>query len=162
MVSSTTILWLLVGLAAVWDVSQRRIPNRLVVIGLLLGAAFQTQSSGIAGLGLALLGAATGLALLILPFVLRVMGGGDVKLTMLCGAFLGWLGVIEVTLIASVLHGALAVGVIMARRVTDALGRPPPTDKLPYAVSVAIATVLFTAGLIQLFPESSTLLPPAP
>jgi prepilin peptidase CpaA len=146
------ILWLLVGLAAVWDLSQRRIPNKLVLIGLLSGIILQTQIGGLAGLGLSLLGAVTGLGLLIIPFSLRVLGGGDVKLTMVCGAFLGWLGAVEVTLVASALNGALSLTIVLGSRALAALGRPTPTDvKLPYAVAVAVAVVLYTTSLLRLF-----------
>ena len=147
-----TILWLLVGLAAAWDLSQRRIPNKLILIGLLGGIALQTQIGGLAGLGHALLGAATGLGLLIVPFALRVMGGGDVKLTMVCGAFLSWLGAVEITLVASVLHGAMALSIVILNRVLFTIGRPThPGDKLPYAVAVAIATILYTTEFLRLF-----------
>ena len=146
------ILWLLVGLAAAWDLSQRRIPNKLILIGLLSGIALQTQIGGLAGLGLALLGTATGLGLLIVPFGLRVMGGGDVKLTMVVGTFLGWLGAVEVTLVASVLHGGLALCIVLSSRVLLSLGRPELSgDKLPYAVAVAIATILYSVELVRLF-----------
>ena len=46
---ATTVLWVLVGLATVWDVAQRRIPNRLVLVGLFSGMALRpgpTASSG--------------------------------------------------------------------------------------------------------------------
>ena len=146
------ILWLLVGLASAWDLSQRRIPNKLIVIGLLGGFALQTQIGGLAGLGLSFLGALCGLGLLIVPFALHVMGGGDVKLTMVCGAFLGWLGVIEITLLASVFHGALALGIVLANRGLYAMGRSTlPSDKLPYALAVAIATILYTTEAVRLF-----------
>jgi prepilin peptidase CpaA len=147
-----SILWLLVGLAAAWDISQRRIPNKLILIGLVSGITLQTQIGGLAGLGLSLLGAACGLGLLIVPFALRVLGGGDVKLTMVCGAFLGWLGAVEVTLIASVLNGILSLAIVMGSRAMLSLGRPAPSNvKLPYAVSVAVAVVLYTSEILRLF-----------
>ena len=148
----TAILWLLVGLAGVWDVAQRRIPNGLILIGLLLGAALQTQAGGFAGLGSAILGAAAGLGLLIVPFALKMgVGGGDVKLTMVCGAFLGWLGAVEVTLLATVINGLGALGVVLTQVVLKRLGRAPgKTRGLPYAVAVAVAVVLLTSGAVRL------------
>jgi len=75
-----------------------------------------------------------------------------VKLTMVCGAFLGWLGVVEVTLLASVFHGALALGIVLANRGLLAMGRNAlPSDKLPYALAVAIATILYTTEAVRLF-----------
>jgi Flp pilus assembly protein protease CpaA len=149
---SIAILWLLVGVAAAWDISTRRIPNALIVIGLLLGAAAQTQISGLWGLGTSLLGAAAGLGLLIGPFAMRVMGGGDVKLTMVCGAFLGVNLMLEVTVLASALHGALALAVVLSRVLLARLGRPTgEAPGLPYAASVAAGVVLVTSGTLRLF-----------
>ena len=149
---STAVLCTLVSLAAVWDVSQRRIPNRLVFPGIVVGLAFQAQSGGFAGLGLSLLGIATALAILIGPFAFRLLGGGDVKLAMLCGAFTSWLGAIEIILIGTVLHGMLALIVVLSSRVFVAFGRPPPfADGLPHAVGFAVATLLYTSNVIRLF-----------
>jgi len=145
-------LWLLVGLAAAWDFSQRRIPNVLIVVGLLSGLTLQAQTGGLPGLGLSSVGIAAALAVMIVPFSLRVMGGGDVKLMMVCGAFLGWRGFVEVLLISSVLNGLLAFAVVLSGRAPPLWGLaiPRPTA-LPYAVPVAAATVLYTSGLVRLF-----------
>lgn len=147
-----SILWLLVGVAAVWDLSARRIPNPLILTGLILGAAVQLQLNGLAGLGAALLGAAAGLILLIGPFAMRVMGGGDVKLTMVCGAFLGVYLMAEVTVLATALHGVVALAVVLARIALQRLGRPAKDVRgLPYAVPVAVSVVLVTSGTLRLF-----------
>ncbi|MEL6346026.1 MAG: prepilin peptidase [Myxococcota bacterium] len=152
---SAPILWLVLILAAVWDVALRRIPNALVIIGLLVGAALQTQAGGLAGLGSAILGALVGLVLLIVPFAMRVMGGGDVKLTMVCGAFLGWVGVIELTLLSSIAHGMMAVCTMIYRRFMKNLGRETTFRGLPYAVSMVVGLLLYFYGVISLFEASS-------
>jgi prepilin peptidase CpaA len=149
---ATTVLILHVGLAAVWDLAQRRIPNWLVVSGLLLGFAFQAQSSGFAGLGSSVLGAAVALVTLIGPFALRWMGGGDVKISMVCGAFLGWSGALHVILVGTVAHGVLGIGVLGSRMVKRSMGRETDSPaKLPHALGFAVSTVLYTAGIGRLF-----------
>ena len=71
---------------------------------------------------------------------------------MVCGAFLGWLGAVEITLVAHVLNGALSIGMLLINRAVAATGRPPLADvRLPYAVAVAIATILYTTELVRLF-----------
>ena len=137
-----------VGLAAVWDIAQRRIPNWLIVSGLILGFAFSAQSGGFVGLGLSLLGALLGLLVLIGPFALRWMGGGDVKLVMVCGAFLGWEGVIHVVLVGTVLHGLMGFGVLALCAVRKARGQGlSPPQPLPHAVGFGVATMLYVAGI---------------
>lgn len=149
---STLVLWILVGVAAAWDVAERRIPNPLVVVGLLLGFAFQVQASGLVGLAWAALGAGVALIALITPFYFRLMGGGDVKIAMVCGAFTGWEGAIQIILVATVVQGVVAVGFVVARQVLANMGRPL-SDKamVPHAVGFAVAAVLFSSGILRLW-----------
>jgi Flp pilus assembly protein protease CpaA len=145
-------LWLIVGLAAAWDIAQRRIPNGLILIGLVLGAAMEARSGGLVGLGLSALGAFVALGVLIVPFALRRLGGGDVKLAMVCGAFLGWRGALHVILIGAIVHGGIALATLLWKRAAPALGRPEPDlDTLPHAVGYAVAATLYSVGIAHLF-----------
>lgn len=149
---SMTLLWILVGLAAIWDVAQRRIPNPLILVGLVLGAGFGAQAGGFAGLGSSVVGMAVGLAVLIAPFAARLLGGGDVKLVMVVGAFLGWRGVLHVILIGAIAHGAVAVLWLLGRGLARQLGRPVAKDPgIPHAVAYALATLTYTLGAVHLF-----------
>lgn len=146
------VLAVLVGLATVWDLSQRRIPNPLIVVGLLLGAALHTQASGFAGLGLSFLGAAVALAALIVPFAMRTVGGGDVKLLMVVGAFVGWRGALHVLILGTVAHGVVALAWVGARALRKQLGRPVSDDnRVPHAVGFFVATLAYTLGAVRLF-----------
>jgi len=139
-----------VGLAAVWDLAQRRIPNPLIVSGLLFGFAFQAQTSALAGLGSAFLGSVVALLILIGPFAARWMGGGDVKIAMVCGAFTGWNGAVQIILAGTVAHGLLGIGVVLGRAGLQSMGRVVgPPRPLPHAVGFAVGTVLYIVGLLD-------------
>lgn len=75
---------------AVWfDVSEKRIPNRITVGGLVLSLVFR----GIVGpeaLWAGMLGGGLGLVLGILLFAVGAMGAGDGKLLAAVGALLGF------------------------------------------------------------------------
>lgn len=75
------------AVAVYWDVRERRVPNKLVLAGLLTALVFHTLVSGLLGLGAALIGALTGLLVLLPLNLLRLMGAGDVKLMAMAGAF---------------------------------------------------------------------------
>ena len=95
-----SLLMVLLAAAVAFDLGARRIPNKLILIGLsaalvwhLIGPdgrwTFDPVQPGAVGLGGLLLGACA-LLLFFLPFyVLRVMGAGDVKLMAMVGAFFG-------------------------------------------------------------------------
>lgn len=145
----TVVLWALVGLAAIWDATQRRIPNALILAGLFLGPALHLGHSGLPGLLFSLSGAAFALGVLLIPFALRGLGGGDVKLVIVCGAFLGWRGVLKLLLVGAVANAVLALIVLLSIRLAALRGRelPEALRKVPTAVAIAAAAVLLTLGV---------------
>jgi len=76
-------------LAALLDLATRRIPNWLTVSGVILGLMLSTWQGGIGALAASLGGFLLGLALLLPGFLLRMTGGGDVKLMGAVGSLLG-------------------------------------------------------------------------
>ena len=71
----------------VFDISQRRIPNWLVLTGIVGGFTFNAFQES--GWYQSLLGLGLGIAILIVPFALGWLGAGDVKLLGAMGALLG-------------------------------------------------------------------------
>ena len=72
----------------VYDLRERRIPNRLVLSGMFLGAAIQSLR-GWAGIKDSLSGMALGLVILLPFFAAGMLGGGDVKTLAAIGAITG-------------------------------------------------------------------------
>lgn len=101
-------------IAAITDLRTRTIPNWLTGGGMIAGAAVQIAVAGWAGAKAAALG--LGLAMLIyLPlYLLRGMGGGDVKLMAALGAAAGPQNWLAIFLITSLVGGIAAVIVILA------------------------------------------------
>lgn len=98
--------------AAVHDIRSRRIPNRLVLAGLLAGFAINFFLAGAGGLLTALLGAALAMLFYFPLFALRGMGAGDVKLMAALGAIAGpraWFWIF----VAAAVGGAVA-GLVLA------------------------------------------------
>lgn len=101
--------------AGVWDLRTRRIPNWLVLTGLLLG--FLLNGFLFLGPGLLRAAAGFGLALLIYfpMYLLRGMGAGDVKLMAALGAIAGWQLWLGIFLLSGILGGVLAVLLTLAK-----------------------------------------------
>lgn len=128
---------LLLGIALT-DAREYIIPDEFtwggLVAGLLLAAA-----GGLASIGHALLGAAVGFGLLWLVGVLgrwvfkeEAMGGGDIKMMAMVGAFVGWQGVL-----LTIFLGALA-GTLIFLPLT-LLGRK---QLVPFGVFLAIGAAI--------------------
>ncbi len=102
---------ILLGIA-VTDARHYLIPDEYNWAGLIIGLAV-SLSDGVRGFEHAVLGAATGFALLYAVglvggwvFKEEAMGGGDIKMMAMVGAFVGWKGVL-LTIFAGALFGSL-------------------------------------------------------
>ncbi|PYO44277.1 MAG: prepilin peptidase [Deltaproteobacteria bacterium] len=78
-----------VAVCVATDVRTRRVPNLVSVSGMLAGMVLNSGYFGAAGLFSSLAGALVMVALLLGPFALGGVGGGDVKMMAAVGAFLG-------------------------------------------------------------------------
>ena len=105
----------LAGVAAVCDVRTGRIPNALTFGAAAAGFVFSAIHAGAGGLWTSFLGCLVGLALFLPLFMLRGMGGGDVKLLAAVGAWLGPAGALQAALWSSLAGGVLAVVVGLSR-----------------------------------------------
>lgn len=99
---STFPLIALLCVALFTDLRGRRIPNwvnlLIVVTGLTNAFAWGTPVSPLQSVG----GLLTGFGLLIIPFALGAMGGGDVKMLAGIGAWLGPVATLQVYAVAAV------------------------------------------------------------
>jgi prepilin peptidase CpaA len=113
---ATACLGAFVLLAVVADVRQRRIPNKLVLLGMVAAAGLHVLAMGQGVRPLAgaawwspLAGLVTGLGLLMPLYLLRATGAGDVKLMAMVGAFVGAPTVLTATLYTLVAGGVLSL-----------------------------------------------------
>lgn len=85
---NTIALVVILAIAAMTDLRERRIPNRLTVPGLALGLVLSLLPGGLTLSG-ALLGVGAAALIAVPLFILRAFGGGDAKLLLVVGAFAG-------------------------------------------------------------------------
>lgn len=134
-------LWVLcvaMIVAAVIDGWKLKVPNWLtfpiILAGWMLGLAHDTgllgESTGVGGFGASLSGTILGMLLLLPLYAIGGVGGGDVKMQMGFGAWIGafyglqslpdshpgalWI-IFNAFLVAAVIGGILAVGMIVVR-----------------------------------------------
>lgn len=102
--------------AAVIDSRTRRIPNALTAS--MAAAGIGVAAAGLGGVSVpgAVLGLATGLALMLPGHVIGATGAGDVKLMAAVGTLLGPWHVVNAFLFTAVAGGALAIAVALRRR----------------------------------------------
>src|SRR5207247_10859094 len=105
----------------IWDLRSRRIPNVLTFGAAAAAFAYHLTTGGVGALGQSALGWLVGVLVFIVPFALRGLGGGDVKLVAALGAWIGWAddsfmagGVIWLALYTAIAGGGMGIGVSMA------------------------------------------------
>jgi prepilin peptidase CpaA len=96
-------------------VRSRKIPNLLTVTAAGLGGLYHLATASWSGLAWSAGGAAVGLAVFLPIFVLRGIGGGDVKLLAALGAWLGPGQALWLALFTALAGGPMAVAVALSR-----------------------------------------------
>lgn len=103
-------------LASAFDLTRRRIPNRLLALGLLTSLVLHLASPNPAALLTTwLAGFALGLLMFLPPYLMRGMAAGDVKLMATVGTFLGPSLVFQASLATYCAGGVLALLIVLAR-----------------------------------------------
>ena len=97
--------------AAVSDIRARVIRNWLTVSLMLSGLIQSVGPAPTVGPGWAALGLLTGFALLVMPFAVGAIGGGDVKLMAGIGAWLGPVAVFQIFCVEAV----IGLGIVLVQ-----------------------------------------------
>ena len=157
----------MLSLAVITDLSARKIPNVLVLFGLiisLVGQCFTTQGAG--GLNW-LAGVAIAFSCFIPLYLLRGMAAGDVKLMMAVGGFLGYPLIINTVVCVFLSGGVIAIVFVIIKgrfkrlfdnmrvmftdfyikstsgvNVADDYVMKNSAGRMPYAVAIAVGTLI--------------------
>jgi leader peptidase (prepilin peptidase) / N-methyltransferase len=124
-------------IVALIDIDHKIIPNIITLPGMAIGLGLSLWALPITPLT-SLLGLLTGALLFYLIAIVSRggMGGGDIKLIAMIGAFLGWQGALF-TIFSGALIGSLVGGGLML------LGRKGRKDKVPFGPFLSGGAVLF-------------------
>jgi leader peptidase (prepilin peptidase) / N-methyltransferase len=123
------------------DLAHTIIPDAITLPGIVVGLGTSLWLTPV-GLRNAILGVILGGGLFLLMAILSVvilkregMGGGDIKLIAMLGAFLGWHAVLVTIFLAAVLGASVGLALILLRR----KGRREP---LPFGPFLALGALL--------------------
>lgn len=104
-----TFLTIALLIAAINDIRSHKIPNWLTLTTMVAGIFYNTFISGLNGFLFSAGGVAVGIAVLIIPYLFKGTGAGDVKLMGSVGGFLGPKGVFIAFLFTSFVGGIYAM-----------------------------------------------------
>lgn len=113
-VIKTLLVVLLVIIAVYGDLKTRKIPNRLTVPFALVGLGVNIAFDFPGGLLTGLLGFVVGFLVFLIPYMMKAMGAGDIKLMAALGAITDWQTVVYITLFTA-LTGGIVIIITKAR-----------------------------------------------
>ncbi len=108
----TLFLFLVVTVAAVYDLKLHKIPNLLTYPAVIVALVYHGAAHGLHGLGFSIEGLALGILMFVLPYLLGGMGAGDAKLMGAVGAVVGPRGVVNAFVCTGLAGGIYAVGLM--------------------------------------------------
>ncbi len=142
-----TFLSILLVTAVVYDIRVHKIPNFLTyptIVGALIYHILTKGPDGafISGKGLAL-----GIGLFIIPYIMGVMGAGDVKLMGAIGAALGARGIFITAVLTSIVGGIYALIVLCLN--------PRYSKRFIVRHALTLKTLIFTGQFIPIPAEEA-------
>ncbi|WP_224981718.1 prepilin peptidase [Geomonas agri] len=124
------------------DLEHQIIPDRITLPGIVLGFVVSFFIPQLGWLNSLIGIVAGGGSLLLIAWVYQVvakkdgMGGGDVKLLAMMGAFLGWKSILFIVFISSLLGSVIGVTLMLIRKKDSTLA-------IPFGPFLAAAAVLY-------------------
>jgi prepilin peptidase CpaA len=110
-----TVVFVAACVGAATDVWKFRVYNILTIPLILSGIAYHCVTNQWSGFANSLLGTAFGISVLLVPYILGLMGGGDVKLLAGLGAWLGLPLTAAVFVASALIAGGYALALIVIR-----------------------------------------------
>ena len=160
------LIWMLV-LAVITDLTTRKIPNSLIVFGLVASLVCQCVAlQGAGGLNW-LAGVAVGFTCFIPLYLLRGMAAGDVKLMMAVGGFVGYPLILKAVACVFITGAVMALILVLVKgrfgqlisnmrmmwtdffikatsgvNVADDYVMKNSAGRMPYALAIAVGTAI--------------------
>ena len=154
------------SISAIIDFRSQKIPNLITFPAVIIALLYHFFTLGIDGLIFSALGMATGIALLIIPYMLGLSGAGDAKLMGAVGALLGSKSVFIAFLLTALVGGIYAIILILFNQkqfkgffkkqlitlqlfiltrkfIPDPVEENSKKPKLCYGVAIALGTFIY-------------------
>jgi leader peptidase (prepilin peptidase)/N-methyltransferase len=139
--AKTILVLSLIGIFFI-DLNHRIIPDVFTLPGIALGLVFSffAESPSVVNslMGILVGGVMFYLSAILGEFLFKKesMGGGDIKLAMMLGAFLGWQKILLVFLLSAILGAAIGgMGLFLSKQVKE-------TKMIPFGPFLALASIL--------------------
>ncbi len=152
------LLLCIIALCTITDIKERKIYNRVLIVGIIMALLLNAYEHGFNGLFETLKGLIVGTLLFFIPYLLGWLGAGDAKLTGVIGAFGGWHFALYATLCIAAAGAIISIWLLIRDKKTGSnlenlrmlfFARPAFFARenhsqytFPYAVAIMLGTIL--------------------
>ena len=160
------LLLLALSISVITDFRTQKIPNLITFPAIIVALMYYFFTNGIDGVVFSALGIVTGIALLIMPYMLGLSGAGDAKLMGAVGAVLGSKSAFVAFLLTAIVGGLYAIILILTNQkqfkgflkkqlitlklfiltrefIPDPVEENSKKPKLCYGVAIALGTFIY-------------------
>jgi prepilin peptidase CpaA len=102
----TALALLLLGAGVVTDLRSKKVPNQIIIAGAVVAIIFMVATQGFSGVMLAGLSLLTAAVAIMPLYLMRVLGGGDVKLMLAASLLMDWKAVL-ISIFAAMIWGSV-------------------------------------------------------
>lgn len=161
--TTTTLILLFLGLAVFFDLKTKKIPNRLVLVTLVVSVIWIFISQGLSGWLNIVISFCAAMIFLLPLYLTRAVGAGDIKLILALSPLLDWQGLLLMILFSLIWGGLLGILRVVLRKEWSAfssnlkmiLVQQKPNEKslhtMPYSIAIFFGylsmTTLQTLGV---------------
>jgi prepilin peptidase CpaA len=120
MISESLVFWMLLIVVSVFDVKENRIPNKVLILFILLFFILSISSGSTwDSLAISLVGSAVFFVSGLFLYFLRAMSAGDVKFLGVIGLYVGWGNLLDTSYYILIAAGIIATFYLLYNRANN-------------------------------------------
>ncbi|GEM_PF-843200 len=128
----------------IFDIKYRKIPNKVLLIFWIAGILVTTYSESLKGSLFYIVNTILGICILLIPYLLKQVGAGDVKLVAVLTGHLGLMTSINICVYFSVIGALMALFILSLKSKFPILITLNLEKSIPYAVPIHCGLVFYT------------------
>lgn len=130
--------------AMLTDVKTNKIPNLLLLSGLIIGCLFSLITMGGMSALAFLIRAVAGITVMLIPYLFKKMGGGDVKLVAIVCAYMNWIPSLYIAVYFSIIGALIALIVLFIKQHFPLVLKGNYEKAIPYALPIHLGVVVYS------------------
>lgn len=151
-------------ICSIFDAKTFKIPNFIVFPLMIFGIIYSYYNFGVEGLIDSTKSIVIIFLILLLPWLINVMGAGDIKLFIALSSFIGWYKVLELVLLSMIIISVIYIFIMGIKRAKELfveffylifykipLLSEGKKNKIQFSVPILFAFILIQGNFVELF-----------